>query len=155
MIKSGLIFGAGMFLLVLLSSTFATPFCALCVAVLMGLGAGYVAGAFDKPSTSPDATKKGAIAGAITGGMAILAQIAAAVISSLLYQTNQSYYVSLCPGTKLPDPGAYWIIQLLMGSCLAVVNVGIAAGLGIAGGTIWFSTNGKKYSMQRPPAPPI
>ncbi len=153
MIKSGLLFGAGMFLLVLLASVFASPFCALCVAVLMGLGAGYVAGAFDKPVSSPEATRKGAVAGAITGGMSILAQMLASVISAVLYQTNRSYYVSLCPNTQLPDPSAYWVIQLLMGCCLAVVNVALSAGLGVAGGAIWFSTSGKKHAPPAQPAP--
>ncbi len=149
MIKSGLIFGAGMFFLVLLFATFGSPFCSLCLAILMGLGAGYVACVFDKPSISPDATKKGAAAGAITGGMAVLSQMIAAAIVSLLYQTNQSMYVSLCPGTQLPDPGTFWVLQLLMGCCVALVNIGVSAGLGAAGSAIWFSSVGKKASFIR------
>ena len=155
MVKSGLIFGAGAFLLVALFASVGSPFCSLCVVILMGLGAGYVTGVFDKPISSPEATRKGAIAGAITGAMAILAQMLAAVIVSALYQTNQSLYVSLCPGTQLPDPGTFWVLELGTGCCIAIVNVGISAGLGIAGSAIWFSSVKNKISPNLPPAPGV
>ncbi len=155
MIKSGLIFGAGMFLMVLLFSSVASPFCALCIAVVMGMGSGYVAGWFDKPATSAEATRKGAISGAITGVCSVLAQMIAAVILSVLYQTNQSYFVSMCPGGSLPDVGTFWVAQMGIGACLALVNIGITAGLGIAGSAIWFSTSGKKSGPNLPPPSPV
>ncbi len=155
MIKSGLIFGAGMFLMVLLFSSVASPFCALCIAVVMGLASGYVAGVFDKPVTSAEATRKGAVSGAITGACSVLAQMIAAVILSVLYQTNQSYFVSMCPGGTLPDVGTFWVVEMFMGACLALVNIAIAAGLGIAGSAIWFSTSGKKSNPNLPPSFPV
>jgi hypothetical protein len=84
--------------------------------------------------------------------MAILAQMAAAVLTSVLYQTNQSLYVSMCGGS-LPDPGTFWVIQLAMGLCIAVVNIGISAGLGIAGSSIWVSFERKKMHPTLPPPP--
>jgi hypothetical protein len=87
--------------------------------------------------------------------MAILAQMIAAVIVSALYQTNQSMFVSLCPGTQLPDPGTFWVLELGMGLCIAIVNVGISAGLGIAGSAIWFSSAKKNIPPIPPPAPGV
>ncbi len=155
MIKSGLIFGVGMFVFVLLVSSIASPLCALCIGVLMGLGAGYVAGVFDKPQLSSEATKKGAVAGAITGVMAVLANMIAAALVGSLYQSHQSMYVSLCPNTQLPDPGTFWVIELGLGLCTALVNVILTTGLGIAGSAIWFSTNGHKQNTNIPPTPLI
>ncbi len=151
MYKSGLIFGAGMFFLVLFVSVVTSPFCGLCIAVLLGLASGFVAGAFDKPSSSAEATKKGAVAGAITGVMGIAANLIAAVLAGIFYQSNQSVYVSLCPGTELPDPNVFWVVELGLGVCTAIVNVVLTTGLGVAGSAIWFSTAGKKTSGKLPP----
>ncbi len=152
MYKSGLIFGAGMFVLVLLASTTVSPCFAICIAIGLGLAAGYVAGVFDHPPSSPEATRKGAVAGAITGIMAILANIIGALVSGFLYQSNQNVYVSMCPGSQLPDPATFWVVELGLGACVALVNVGLTTGLGIAGSAIWFSTAGKKGTSAHPPA---
>jgi len=45
MLKSGLIVGGATFVFVIIA-TLITPFCALCVAMVTGVGAGYLAGVF-------------------------------------------------------------------------------------------------------------
>lgn len=64
MLKSGLIAGAAMFIIVLIAVIF-SPFCALCAPLVVGLGAGYLTGVFEK--TSETVIQRGAYAGAIAG----------------------------------------------------------------------------------------
>ena len=79
MVKSGLIVGVIMLVLVAISAASVSPFCALCVPVLSGLVAGYLMGVFEKPAKA-DAMKRGAGAGAIAGAIAIVGSLIAAVI---------------------------------------------------------------------------
>lgn len=66
MLKSGLIVGAVM---LVLGTTFGFlfPLCVSCLAIFAGVGAGYLAGVFDKPGDQGSAAKSGASAGAIGG----------------------------------------------------------------------------------------
>lgn len=61
MVKSGLIVGGVMFLLVVLTAAGVSPLCALCVPLVTGLGAGYLTGVFEKPVEAGQAAKCGAI----------------------------------------------------------------------------------------------
>ncbi|MGD0610623.1 MAG: hypothetical protein ABSB41_03840 [Anaerolineales bacterium] len=149
MIKSGLIVGAGMFICVLLAAVI-SPLCALCVAIFAGLGAGYLTGVFEKPQSSPEVIRRGAGAGAIAGGMAILAQILAAVINAAILQ-NPQYQVWRTFGLPLQASTSILAEQLLAGACIGILNVGIAAGLGAGGGAIWYSTAGKKGPLAQTP----
>lgn len=91
MIKSGLIFGAAGFVFVLAASAIVSPFCAICVALLLGLGAGYVASVFDKPATSQESLRGGAVAGAIAGGLSIIGQFGAAIVNVLVLQQSEGF----------------------------------------------------------------
>ena len=62
MYKSGLIVGI-VTLLLALGTTLVFPFCVPCLALLVGLAAGYLAGVFEKPVSLEAARKNGAIAG--------------------------------------------------------------------------------------------
>jgi len=104
MFKSGLIVGAVMFLFVLGLAAIISPFCALCVPLLTGLGAGYLAGVFDKPLDNREAAKRGAGAGAIAAGLAIFAQLIASVVNSLVLQN---------PNIRLGKSGAQKRLTLL------------------------------------------
>src|SRR5271157_624551 len=146
LIKAGLIVGAGMFLCVLVAAV-VSPLCASCVAILAGVGAGYLTGAFEKPSSSAEVIRRGAAAGAIAAGMAFLAQILAAVINATVMQNPQFQGATVLLGLPLLSSNEVWIAQLLAGVCLGILNVGITAGLGAGGGAIWFSTAGKRGSL--------
>jgi hypothetical protein len=66
MLKSGLIVGAVM-LVLSLGGSLITPLCVPCLALIVGIGAGYLAGTFDKPLASGASAQVGAGAGAIAG----------------------------------------------------------------------------------------
>lgn len=145
MVKSGLIVGAVMFLFVLGLAAVISPFCALCVPLLTGLGAGYLAGVFDKPLANGDAAKRGAGAGAIAAGLAIFAQVIASIINSLVLQ-NPQYQLGRIWGAEAVDPAMVWALQILFALCIGLMNVGLTAAFGAGGGAIWFGTSGKNQA---------
>ena len=66
MYRAGWIVGA-VALFVAAGAALLSPVCAPCFSIFLGLGAGYLAGVFDKPATSTATSKVGAIGGAIAG----------------------------------------------------------------------------------------
>lgn len=145
MVKSGLIVGAIMFLLVLVLAAVISPLCALCIPLLTGLGAGYLTGVFDKPISNGEAAKRGAGAGAIAAAIAILAQMIASVINSLVLQ-NPQYQLGRIWGAEAVDPAAVWALQILLALCVGLMNVGLTAAFGAGGGAIWFGASGKNQA---------
>ena len=57
MTKSGLIFGAVTLLAAGLTGVISLQICAPCLALFLGLGAGYLAGVFDKPADNNRAAR--------------------------------------------------------------------------------------------------
>jgi hypothetical protein len=143
MVKSGLIVGAVMFVFVLGLAAVISPFCALCIPLLTGLGAGYLAGVFDKPISNGDAAKRGA--GAIAAGLAMFAQIIASIINALVLQ-NPQYQLGRIWGADAVDPAMVWALQIGSALCVGLINVGLTAALGAGGGAIWFGTGGKNQA---------
>lgn len=145
MFKAGLIIGVVMFLVVLLLAAGLSPLCAVCVPLFTGLGAGYLAGVFDKPFSSGQAAQRGAIAGAIAGGISLLAQMLAAVINAFVLQ-NPQFQITRFFGGQAIDPTTVWVGQIMMAVCVGLLNIGLTAAFGAGGGAIWFSTAGKNQS---------
>ena len=157
MYKSGLIFGAVMFIAALVVTLF-VPYCVPCVALLIGLAAGYVASIFAKPLEQPSATKSGAIAGAVAGGGVILGEMIGAVINAVMVGPQRIAQILQqfgFPSTQMSS-GEYWAAQLGINCLIALLSVALMAGLGALGGLIWWSVNGKKPALPStpPPAPP-
>lgn len=139
MLKAGLIAGAVMFFSVLVAALL-SPLCALCVPVLVGLGAGYMNGMFEKNAET--AVQRGAYAGAIAGGIGIVGQLIASVINAVVLQ-NPNNQINEALGLPIADPGMVWVSQLGVACCIGLVNVALSAGLGAGGGAIWKNTAGK------------
>jgi hypothetical protein len=158
MIKSGLIFGAVTFLLVLLSAIIVSPLCAPCLGLFIGLGAGYCAGVFDKPNNSGDSVKKGAIAGAIAGGIGIIGGLIGAVINGALVNpaSLQTIYEALGITGVTIDKTNLWVGQLTAAVCVGLFDVVWMAILGVAGGALWFQITGKnQIGVNMPPQAPL
>jgi hypothetical protein len=148
MLKSGFIMGAVMFLLALGAAAIISPLCTPCVALLAGLGAGYLACHFDRPLEQSEAFRKGAIAGAIAGGLGIIGQLIAAVINANLVQPEMLNQIL---GQDVVTPELLWISQLGGALCIGLFNVLLMAGLGIGGAAIWRSMK-KDTPIVPPPA---
>ena len=139
MLKSGLIAGAAMFVIVLIAAIF-SPFCALCAPLVVGLGAGYLTGVFEK--TPETVVQRGPYAGAIAGGLGIVGQMIASVVNAAVLQ-NPNNQINPALGLPIADPAMVWVGQLAVACCIGLVNVGLSAGLGAGGGAIWKNTAGK------------
>jgi hypothetical protein len=153
MVKSGLIFGAIAFILILGSSTIITPLCAPCLGMFLGIAAGYVAGIFDKPTSSRDAVRKGGFTGAIVGGFGIVGSLLASIINgAVLNPTNlDALYRTLGVNNLVIDKTTIWVGQIVSGCCVGLFNLIWMAVLGIAGGALWFQITGKSQSGIMPP----
>lgn len=134
-----------MFLVVLLLAAVLSPLCAVCVPLFTGLGAGYLTGVFDKPSSSAQAAQRGAIAGGIAGVIALFAQMVAAVINALVLQ-NPQYQITRFFGGQAIEPETVWAGQILVAICVGLLNIGLTAAFGAGGGAIWFNTAGKNQA---------
>ncbi len=153
MVKSGLIFGAVMFVAALVITLF-VPYCVPCVALLIGLAAGYVAGNIGKPLNQPAATKSGAIAGAIAGAGVLIGEMIGAGINGAMMgpakvaQLLQQF--GFTSGTQM-GTGEYWAILLGENCVIALISVALMAGLGALGGLLWWNANKNKQVLTPPP----
>ena len=144
MIKAGLILGAVMLVLGI-GGSLISPICVPCLAVAAGIGAGYLAGVFDKPITSGGSAKVGAIAGAIGGVGALLGQIIGGILNAILVGPEGA--MDMLEQFGLPiayDPNLYYISFIGSGVCFGVLDIVLMAGLGALGGILWQQIAGKK-----------
>ncbi len=154
MYKSGLIFGAVMFVVALVV-TLILPYCVPCVALLIGLAAGYVAAVWAKPPDQPLATRSGAIAGAIAGAGVIIGEMVGALINAASVGPERMTQLLQQLGITMPvqlSPAEYWAAQLGINLCIALFSVALMAGLGALGGLLWWNANKNKLVAPPPPA---
>lgn len=149
MVKSGLIFGALSFFLVI-GSALITPFCAPCVGLFIGLVAGYVAGVLDKPGSSGDSIKKGAIAGAIAGCISLIGGLVGGVLNSVILSPEnlQALYQTFGIPTAATSHSSIWLGQLGAGFCIGFFNIAWMAIFGLAGGALWYQITGKNLVIK-------
>lgn len=158
MVRSGLIFGAVSFVLVLGSAVLITPFCAPCLGLVLGIAAGYVAGLYDKPTSSGEGVRKGAIAGAIAGSLGFLGGMIGGVINGALLNPSslEAIYKTLGISNFSIDQTTIWTLQLVGAVCIGLFNIGWMAILGVAGGALWYQITGKNQTATiMPPQEPI
>ena len=142
MLKSGLIIG-GVMLILAIGGSLITPLCVLCLALLAGVGAGYLAGVFDKPLASGPAAQGGAGAGAIAGVGALLCHLVGGIVNAVVIgpEATAELLQQLGLATSA-DPTTYYAAALGGACCLGLIEVGLMAGLGALGGMLWFRVNG-------------
>jgi hypothetical protein len=145
MVKSGIIIGAVGFLLVLISSVLISPVCAPCWGLILGLAAGYLAGIFEKPLNNNDTIKKGAIAGAIAAALVIVGGLIGGIVNAAILDPADlaNIYENFGFPDMSLDQTSIWIGQLGSAICCGLLNVVLMAGLGTAGGALWWQFKGK------------
>ena len=155
MLKAGLILGAVMLVLAGITGAVNFQLCAPCLALFAGLGAGYLAGLFDKPGSNGVSAKAGAGAGAIGGIGAVLGHLAGGLIGALTMGPEKAS--QLMEQLGLPAAGTgpgtevgYWVGAIGGSCCLGLLDVALMAGLGALGGLLWWQVTGKNSAP--PPA---
>jgi hypothetical protein len=145
MIKAGLL-GAILGFIYVMGITLISPFCTLCIAPLLGIGVGYLAGYIDKPLKLEASLSSGGIAGGMTGFAALLGQMLAAVVNAILVTNWQELlnFVRDLGIVQVPTSVEYWQMTLTTNSFCSLLNLLLIAGLGIVGGLIWFQRQNKQ-----------
>ncbi|MBN1428085.1 MAG: hypothetical protein JXB07_06845 [Anaerolineae bacterium] len=146
MYKSGIIL-AVVALVVVVGLTLLSPICTPCGALLLGLGAGFLAGVFDKPLDNGGSAKAGAIAGGIGGIGALLGQAIGALLNSVLLGPEGTAELLSQMGVDVGSDAAYassyWVSTIGMAACVGIFNIALMAGLGALGGLLWWQVTGK------------
>ena len=152
MLKAGLIglvlgglFGLGITLIV--------PYCTPCAAIVIGLGAGFLACLWDKPPANGSSAGLGAKAGALAGVGHLGGQLLGMLVNGLLVgpegaaQAVAQLFPDLPMDTSAMDPATYWTVLIATNGGCGLTSVAIAAGLGALGGLLWFQVQGRKASQ--------
>ncbi len=157
MTRAGLI-GAVVMLLLALGLSFVFGAAVPCCAIVVGLGAGYLAAMWEKPSASGVATKRGALTGAIAGIGAVVGQSLGGLGSAAWTGPEaasqaaagilQSFGIN--PATSAVDPTAFYASAFGTGCCIGLFSLVLMAGLGALGGVIWWQTAGKSQGGALP-----
>ena len=153
MLKSGLIVGGVALVLAICAIVVVSPICTPCLALVLGAGAGYLAGQFERPLTSDAAMKRGALAGLIGGVGAVLGDaIGTAIKVAMLGPAGAA---QLAQSLGLPATGAtfasgFWVGLVLSALCFGLVDLVFMAGLGALGGMAWWRTRGKNEQVIAP-----
>jgi hypothetical protein len=144
--KSGLIFSV-VAILFGIGLSLLSPICVPCLAVFLGLGAGYLAGVFDKPVESSASGKSGAIAGVIGGVGALLGQGIGSVINASIVGPERAVELIRQLGVPTSSVGSiqsgYWGGLIGVTCCAGLLDVVFMAGLGALGGILWWQFVGK------------
>lgn len=151
MVRAGLIAG-GVTLVLGLVVGFLSPLCIACLAVLAGLGAGYLAGQYDRPADASNAARLGAGAGAIAGAGAVLASIAAGLASAAVNGQMMFEQLGVPQSTAQDQALVFWGTAFLTGCCIGLFNVALMAGVGAIGANLWRQVAGNRAGGV-PPAP--
>lgn len=154
MVKAGLL-GAAIGFIYIMSLTLVSPFCTLCFTPLLGIGVGYLAGWFDAPVSPETSLYRGGIAGGIAGFGVVVGQMAATVVNAILV-TNSEQLPQLMREVGLAefmftDSAQYWEATMTANSICGVFNLLLLAGLGAAGGLVWFQRRQKASLPVTPP----
>jgi hypothetical protein len=156
MLKSGAITGAIAFVLAIGGSFLSAIICVPCWGLFAGLGAGYLGGLFDKPTSNGNAAKAGAGAGAIGGVGGFIGQIIGSLLNAAVVGPEASAEMLRQLGVTGADGSnvaAYYAGAFGTGCCLGLGAIALMAGLGALGGILWWQLSGKN-SAATPPAMP-
>lgn len=140
MFKSGVIF-AVVSLVLATGSTLLSPMCTPCLALFLGLGAGFLAGVFDKPADGGKSAKTGAGAGAIGGIGATLGQFVGAGLNALLVGPEGAARImeqfGLETGSQAGIEFGYWAGVIGSALCFSALDIALMAGCGALGCMAW------------------
>ena len=142
MVKSGLIAGA-LALVIAVIATYITPICTPCVSLFIGLGAGYLADVFDKPSMNNSATRTGAL-----GGIgASIGQLIGTVLNVMILGPQGALQLERLLGLQVEGgttfTNGYWVGAIGGAVCFSIIDILLMAAFGALGGIIWWQTDGK------------
>jgi hypothetical protein len=142
---------------------FLFPLCVPCLALVVGAGAGYLTGLWDKPLNNSLSIQRGAGAGAIAGVGALLGHVfgglgAAAFVGpeGAIDMMRQFGFDLGTTESLSANPAIYYASAGFTGCCFGLFEVALMAALGAVGGILWWNMTGKNQGgmSAMPPSMP-
>jgi hypothetical protein len=129
-----------------LGVTLLLPYCTPCAAVVVGIGVGYLASLWEKPTDRGSSAALGAKAGASAGAGHLVGQLLGMAINGLTVGPERALEMLQQFGmeTTVMSPRTYWLTQIIVNTSCGLTSVIVAAGLGALGGVLWHQTRGKQ-----------
>jgi hypothetical protein len=150
--KAVLIVGIASFF-VFLGITLLFPPCAVCLALLSGAIAGWLAVLWSQPQDENQASSIGAKAGALAGVGALVGQVAGGVLNALLVSPQDA--IEVLKGLGIPSSdlavtsGATYYLGAIGGeACCGLLNIGLYAGLGALAAFLYYKSAERKRGLQ-------
>lgn len=152
-----LVFGGLAFLTALVAGVFNSQLCVPCLALFLGLGAGYFSAQAARPATTDAATRVGAAAGALGGAGALLGHVVGGLLGAARIGPQGASQLmegilrdmGLTVPSTIADPVPYYAAALFGSLCFGFLDVLLMAGLGALGGLLW---RGRASGRAAPPA---
>jgi MFS family permease len=145
--KSAFLFGIASFFL-FLAIALLFPLCGLCIAVLIGAAAGWLAAYWSKPPDENSAASIGAVTGVIAGVGAVVGQTVGSILNARAIGTEgiiQFWEAFGFQGLPPITEGQLLVSAISAGACCGVVNVAIMAGFGALAGFLYFRNSSPSH----------
>ena len=130
--------------------------CVPCIAVFVGLAAGYWGARLSQPETQALASRGGATVGAAGGLSALGGHLLGGLIGATRLGPNGVADLARSLGLDLPagnaSSAAYYQTTIGVAGCCGVVEVALMAGAGAVGAIIWYQRSRGQQAL--PPASP-
>jgi MFS family permease len=140
MIRAGLV-GAVIAIIYVMATSLIYPACSLCLAPLLGIGTGYLAGWFGQSVRTESGLITGIVAGVLTGLGAITGQILGAIVNAVLVTNFEALPVLMTdlgfPQLATIDSSEYWRTLILFNSFCGALNLAIIIGGAVFGNMLW------------------
>ena len=144
------------FLAAVVGGTLNSQQCVPCIAVFVGLAAGYWGARLSQPETQGLASRGGATVGAIGGLSTLVGHLVGGLIGATRLGPNGVADLARGLGLDLPtgttSSAAYYQTTIGVAGCCGVVEVALMAGAGAVGAIIWYQQ--KRGQQRLPPAAP-
>lgn len=146
MTRAGLI-GAAVIFVLAFGLSFVSGLIVPCCAIVIGLGAGYLAGMWERPNQNGRAVQRGVLAGVIAGVGVVLGQTIGTLVNAYMLGPSASLAMAeqlgFNAGGASVDPTVFYLTSGATGCCFGLFSLVLMAGLGALGGVIWWQTTGK------------
>jgi MFS family permease len=140
MIRAGSL-GAVVAIIYVMAMSLIYPACSLCLAPLLGIGTGYLAGWFGQSQRAESGLIAGIVAGALTGLGAMTGQILGALVNAVLVTNFEALPVLMedlgFPQLATIDSTEYWQTLIFLNSFCGVLNLAIIIGGAVFGNMLW------------------
>jgi hypothetical protein len=159
MTKACMLVGIVSFILVFISGLINSVCCFISpvLGVILGLASGFMCAFWEQPADSEKAAMRGALTGAVVGGVALVAQTLGQSIAgyiTLIGQQSKACLSIFCNLASTPMDQTGSMISYASNACFCgLMLLAIMSAFGGLGGILWCKTSGAKTESKTAPLP--